>query len=71
MFALDIRLGVFDVCYYFIIDCLFHLHLDINLYYLYGKNATGTGIAWGTPVRILQGAVVRWNSSRQRLCIGT
>jgi len=45
MFALGIRMSAFNVCCYFVIDYLFHLHLDINLHYLYGKNETGTGIA--------------------------
>ena len=63
-------MGVFNVCYYFVTECLFHLYLDINLYYLYGKNETGTGLAQGTPVRILQRALVRWNSSRRHLFMG-
>jgi hypothetical protein len=71
MFALGIRMCVFNVCYYYVIDSLFHLNFNINLYYLHGKNEAYTGIAQGTPVRILRRALVRWNSSRRHLYIVT
>lgn len=38
-------MGVLNVCCYFVIDCLFHLNFDVNMYYLCGKNDSDTGVA--------------------------